>query len=168
MKSVRMALAVVIGLAIWLSLGNSVVAQQKQETSLIVVANDINYELAQPWVTFMKSENIPFKRIQPSEFEQYKKEKYIAILGGPNDADETGSIVKQILAKEEFEWVSQPGNGKMYLKNDIWNNGQNILVFAGPTKEASARARTNSREKWIGYLSKWFDIELSAEAVYGY
>ena len=165
MKAVKFEMLVVVGVAVCLAFAYPVDAQQSR---LIIVANDANYELAQPWINLLQGESVPFLRIKASEFEKYKKEKYFAILGGPNEIEGIGDIVKQVLTKEEIDFVSQPGNSKMYLKNDVWQSGQRVIVFAGGTKEAAARARTSTRERWIGYLNDWFDTQISSEALVGY
>lgn len=165
MKAVKFEMLIVIGLVVCLVFAYPVGAQQKR---LLIVANDANYALAQPWIGLLEGESVPFLRIKAPEFEKYKNERYIAILGGPNETEGIGDIVKKALTKEEVDFVSQPGNNKMYLKNDVWQSGQRVLVFAGGTKEAAARARTSNREKWIGYLNEWFDTQISAESMVGY
>lgn len=156
---VKMLVAAVTFLVVCLMF--TYLASAAEEIPLIVVANDANYELAQPWVTFMKSEAVPFKRILPSDFDQYKKEKYIAILGGPGEMDNTGNVVKQLLTKEDLDFVTQAGNSRMYVKSNVWNPGQQIIIFAGSDKQASACARTNSRERWMTLFSNWYGLDLA-------
>jgi hypothetical protein len=76
--------------------------------------------------------------------------------------------VKQLLNKEEAEWVSKPGNARMYLKENVWREGQKVLIFAGADKEAAVKARTGNRAKWIGYLNDWFNIDISTAGLAAY
>ena len=151
MKLRKTVILVAIGLVI------SVALAVAQEHRLVIVTNDANYELAQFWINFLKAESVPLIRIKASEMDKYKKEKYLAILGGPNETEGIGDIVNQLLTKEEVNFVSQPGNSKMYLKSDVWAEGQRVIIFAGATKADVERARRNSLEKWMESLNDWFN-----------
>jgi hypothetical protein len=79
-----------------------------------------------------------------------------------------GEIVKQLLTEEEQNWVGNPGNSRMYLKENVWREGQMVLIFAGSDKEAAVKARTANRAKWIGYLNDWFNIDISTAGLAAY
>jgi hypothetical protein len=79
-----------------------------------------------------------------------------------------GEIVKQLLTKEEQEFLSKPGSSRMYLKENVFAPGQRILVFAGIDREAAGRARVSNRAKWIDYLNAWFNIDISSAGLAAY
>jgi hypothetical protein len=166
MKLVKWVVIVLVGITVCLALSHGSRAQEVRQ--LIVVANDQSYELASAWVNFLKNESVPFTRIMPSDFEKYKKEKNIVILGGPNEPDGVGAIVKQALTKEEQDYMSEEGRFRMYVKNDVWAPGQNVMVFAGSDSKAAAKARTVSRQKWIGIFNEWLGIDISEAGIVAY
>jgi hypothetical protein len=166
MKLVKWVVGVFIGITVCLALPYGSGAQEVRQ--LIVVANDQSYELASPWVNFLKTESVPFTRIQPSDFEKYKKEKNIVILGGPTEPDGVGEIVKQALTKEEQDYFREEGRFRMYIKYNIWAPEQNVMVFAGSDSKAAAKARTVSRQKWIPVFNDWLGIDISETGIIAY
>ncbi len=140
----------------------------QEDSKLIIIANQANYELAKDVIKFIETRGVPILNITPSEFDTYKKSKHLLILGGPNETGRLGEIAREMLSKEEQDWASQMGNKKMYLKMDKWREEQYILVFAGYDGNATYRALINNKDKWWAYISSWFDIELSHEEIYGY
>ena len=166
MKKSMKGFAVVIAVGAVLSLSGFVFAQGGP--SLIIVANDESYKLAENWIEFLRNESVPYRQTKPADFEKNKKEKFIAILGGPNEPGGVGEIVKQVLTKEEQEFVSKPGSSRMYLKENTFAPGQKILVFAGADREAAGKARVSNRSKWIDYLNAWFNIDISSAGLTAY
>jgi len=140
----------------------------KEKDKLIVITNEANYERSKDVVNFIATRGITIERIAPADFEKYKTEKYILILGGPNDDEGLGDVVKQVLTADEVSFVSQTGNKNLYLKLNKWSEKQNMLVIAGYDPDATFREFVNSKDKWWGYISSWFNIELSHDEVYGY
>ena len=165
MKSVKTLTVVAAGMVLCIMFGSQTIAQGQV---LVIVANQDGYKLAENWIEFLKNESVPYKLTNPAEFETHKKEKFIAILGGPNEPEGVGEIVKQLLTKEEQDWVGKPGNSRIYLKENVWREGQKVLIFAGSDKEMAAKARTGNRSKWIGYLNDWFNIDISTAGLSAY
>jgi len=165
MKRIKGVFIVIVGIGLCLSFATVTMGQ---DLRLTVVANPDGYRLAENWFEFLKNESVPYKQTSPAEFEGNKKEKLIVILGGPNEPWGLGEIVKQLLTQQELEWVSKPGNARMYLKENVWRDGQKVLIFAGPDKEMAAKARTGNRAKWIGYLNDWFNIDISTAGLSAY
>jgi len=166
MKSVKWIVGLFVVISVCLAIPFGSTAQEKLR--LIVVANDPSYELASAWVNFLNNESVPFTRIKPSDFEKYKKEKNIVILGGPTEPDGIGEIVKQALTKEEQDYVSEQGHFRMYIKNDVWAPGQNVMVFAGSDRQAADKARVVSRQKWIPLFNDWLGIDISEAGIVAY
>jgi hypothetical protein len=140
----------------------------KEKGKLIVVTNEANYEKDKDVINFIATRGVAIERISPADFDKYKSEKYILVLGGPGEGEGLGDIVKQLLSPDEVSFVSQMGNKELYLKTDKYSSGQQIIVIAGCDADATFRQFVNSKDKWWGYISSWFNIELSHDEVYGY
>ncbi len=140
----------------------------KEKGKLIIVTNAANYELDKDVINFIATRGVPIERVSPADFEKYKTEKYILVLGGPNDGDGLGGIVKELLSADEVNYVNQMGNRKLCLKTNKWSGDQYVLVIAGYDADATFRELVNGKDKWWGYISSWFNIELSHDEVYGY
>ena len=137
---------------------------------LIVVATRATFKDAQGWVDFLKSKEIPIKHVTPQEYANFSKEKYIVLMGGMDELDGIKDIVQGLLTKEELEYITRKGKGKMYKKyvlpknarpSQLWGGGQNYIIFAGADRTAAATARKNSKKDWWEELSVWFDIDES-------
>ena len=166
MKKSMKGFTVVIAVGMVLCLSGYAFAQGGP--SLIILANDESYKASENWIEFLRNESVPYRQTKPAEFDKYKKEKFIAILGGPNESGGVGEVVKQVLTKEEQEFVSKPGSSRMYLKESTFAPGQKILVFAGADREAAGKARVSNRSKWIDYLNAWFNIDISSAGLAAY
>jgi len=120
------------------------------ENKLIILANDRTFQSEQvrKWTTFLVTENLHLQHSTAQEFGNYKEEKYIVVLGGPNEGDGIGDIIKTLLTKEEQDWVNQPGYGKMYIKHNVWQDDQTIIIFAGHDQKAADAARVASKKDW--------------------
>lgn len=166
MKLGKWVISILVGVSICLAISHGSMAQEKRQ--LIVVANDPSYELASAWVNFLNTESVPFKRIKPNDFEKYKNEKNIVILGGPNEPEGVGEIVKQALTKEEQDYFSEEGRFRMYIKYNVWAPEQNVMIFAGSDRQAAAKARQVSRQKWIPIFNDWLGIDISETGIIAY
>jgi len=185
MKLRRVIIAITIVTLMLLVFTGTVIAQEstekqqvkEEQPNLIVVAGKETYKLAEGIIQFMESRGVPVLHLIASEFNgyqtdkekpDYRKEEYIVILGGPNEPNGIGDIIKEVLTPEEVEWVSQPGNRKMYIKGDVWRKGQNLIIFAGSNKEAVKSAMVNTKDNWWVIISNWFDVEIEFEIIWGY
>ena len=149
-RAMMLAFATVLSLAF---------ASMGRADDFIIVCSDATWNASQNWIGFLKVNEVPLKFVKPSEFQKYKEERFIAILGGVDEPDGIKDIAKEVLSNEEFQWVSRKDNGKMYLKSNVWGPGQNVILFVGSDQKAAERARTSSKDEWLGKLSKWFDIQ---------
>jgi len=139
-----------------------------EESELIVVASQPTYDSAIRWSSFLEVKEIPVKHITASEFEGYKKEQYIVVMGIPTEPGEGDDLLKALLTEDEYRYVGQQGNRNIYIKSDVWNSDQTIIVFAGYNRAALNSARADSKEEWWTLISGWFDIEFDLLQLYGY
>jgi hypothetical protein len=127
------------------------------QDTMILVASQASLVKAQPWIDFLKKNEITVEHVVPSEFKSVKNKKYITIMGG---MDEPGikDIVTEVVSAGEASDLAKAGAKKMFMKENTWVAGQRVLVFAGDNAESAAAARTESREAWMKYLKDWFDL----------
>ena len=131
---------------------------------IFIVANHASIDLAKEFITTMNNESIPLAIVM-DQFEKVKKEKYIIVLGGAKGPGSVDEFIRQVLTSEEQKSGNQPG-GKVFVKENVFNQGQVIIVFAGPDEASAADARKNSRKTWWPYIAKWFEVDTSSPMVY--
>lgn len=131
---------------------------------LFIVTNDKALGMAKDFLNTLNNESIPLT-IVSEQFDKVKKEKYIVVLGGAKGPGSVDEFVKLVLTKEEQAEATQPG-GKMFVKENVFAQGQTIIVFAGPDESAAAEARKSGRKTWWSYLVKWFELDTSTPMAY--
>ncbi len=159
-RNTRVLAAASIGLAIFLILSGSAFAFDK----IFVIGNQAAIDLAKEFFTALSNESIPLA-IVTDQFDKVKSEKYIVVLGGAKGPGGVDDFVKRLLTSEEQEAGKQPG-GKMFVKENVFAQGQTIIVFAGPDETAAAGARTKSRNTWWPYFVDWFELDTSMPMAY--
>ncbi|MBN1568719.1 MAG: hypothetical protein JXA73_12800 [Acidobacteria bacterium] len=131
---------------------------------LFIVGNQASIDRARDFFTTLSNESIPLA-IVTDQFDKVKKEKYIIVLGGAKGAGSVEDFVKQVLTEEEKASGNQAG-GKMFVKENLFAQGQTIIVFTGSDEAAAAEARKNSRKTWWAYLVQWFELDTSMPMAY--
>ncbi len=130
----------------------------QDEYTMVLVAGQGSLVKAQTWIDFLKQNELTVEHYVLSELDQVKNYPYITIMGG---LDETGikDVLTEVIGAAETDSLTEKGAKKMFLKEDVWKPGQKVLVFAGNDIAAAAAVRTESRDTWMEYLTKWFDLE---------
>ena len=133
-------------------------AGAQSEDAVVLVAAQGSRVKAQPWIDFLMKNQLSVDHYVLSELDQVKEKPYIAITGG---LDEPGvkELLTEVIGAEEVAALASEGAKKMYLREDVWESGQKVLVFAGSNTETAAEARADSRDTWMEYLTEWFDLE---------
>jgi hypothetical protein len=151
---------IVIGFAIFLFSLNSAFAFDK----LFVVANQKSLDLAKDFLTSLNNESIPLS-IVLDQYDKVKKEKYVVVLGGAKGPASVEDMIKQILTPDEIQSGNQAG-GKLFIKENVFEQGQVFIVFTGADETAAAEARKKSRSTWWALFAKWFELETSLPMAY--
>jgi len=133
--------------------------QKAGAEELFIVATESTRQGSHNWFGFLESEEVPFNLLLPEEFGDYKEEKFIVIMGSINESKDIREILNQILTEGEVKWLSRKGNGNLYLKSDIWTQGQKIAVVAGSDQSALEKVRKVNKEGWYEIIIEWFDLE---------
>jgi hypothetical protein len=134
------------------------------DNKLFIVANQKSLDLAKDFLATLNNESIPLA-ITLDQYDKVKKEKYIIVLGGAQGPNSADGFISQILTAEEKASANQ-SKGKIFIKENVFTQGQVIVVFAGPDEAAAAEARKSSRKTWWTLLTRWFDLETSGPMAY--
>ncbi len=156
-KALMVALA---GLMLFTIFSGSAFAFDK----LFIVANPTAVSLAKEFFNTLSNESIPLQ-IVSEQFDKVKNEKYIVVLGGAKGPGSVDEFVKLVLTKEEQAAANQPG-GKMFVKENVFTQGQTIIVFSGSDEAAAGEARKSGRKTWWQYFVKWFELDTSSPMAY--
>lgn len=111
----------------------------------ILVANEIDHTRARKLITFLEDNGYEVIHVSASEFDQYKTEKLIIILGGIDTSGGVGNIVKSVLNEREQELTRL--STRYFLKTDVWAPNQRIFVFSGVDREGTMQAHQQYRDK---------------------
>ncbi len=111
----------------------------------ILLANDIDYTRASSLVEFLEDNGFEVIRTGASDFNQYKTEELIIILGGADALDGVGSVVRTVLDEREQELTRL--RARYFLKEDVWAPNQRVFVFAGRDREETVEAHTQYRDR---------------------
>lgn len=121
----------------------------------VILANSIDWNLAGSLVDFLESEGFTVVHATAENFDQYKDEKFIIILGGHKAPEGIGEIVSELLYPEDKMYIEEKGKYKYWDWNarkslkDKWCKGQKIAIFAGNTRKETALAHIEFRDKLI-------------------
>lgn len=129
----------------------------RAEDVMKLVVNQTSLSRAQAWVDFLKKNEISVDHVAPADFGKVKSNFFITIEGGMDDPA-IQKLVTEVVGSAEADGLSKPGAKKMFMKENVWQPGQKVLVFAGSNADAAAAARVDSREAWMKYLKAWFDL----------
>ena len=152
LKKLHMLIAVLLGLAF---------AQQAMAADLLIVSTKSTQQLAQRWLSFLKTKEIDFKVIEPSEFGDNKTAGYIIVYGSMDEDKAMQGLIKDALSPQELDWISKGDKGNLFFKSDVWDSGQQVMVITGSSQSAAEKTRIAYKDDWLDTLIEWFDLEVS-------
>ncbi len=147
----------VIVVTLLLLLGVGLVSSAKPR--VIVLANSIDYELASEFFGFLGNNGMDIVHVSAADFEQYKQEKFIVILGGPDAYDGVGGVVQEVLTPDEQEYLRATGNRRMFTKTNVWTTGQRISVIAGSDRNQTKFAHVENRAQLNDEIQQDFEAQ---------
>jgi hypothetical protein len=119
---------------------------------VVLLANEIDYNFAAEFSDFLNDLDFEVVRSTASEFNDYKDEELIVILGGPDAPEGVGETVQAILTEGEADAIREPGAKKIYVKPNSWATGQKVIVLAGSDRNQTKAAHEENRESIISEL----------------
>jgi hypothetical protein len=132
-----------------------------------VVADEANRTNSQKWLDLLAQNEITVVPVAPADIDKVKQQKYITIIGGVDDAA-IKKLVTEVAGADEAAAMAKPGAKKMLVKDNVWSQGQKVLLFTGSDKNAAAEARVESRETWMPLLEEWFELDEGPAALKAY
>lgn len=117
--------------------------------TIVVLANSIDSSNAQEFFDYLKNQGNNVIHSTAMDFDSYKNEKFVVILGGPDAPEGIGEFVKETLEENEQDAIRESGAKKIYTKTDVWANGQKIIVIAGSNRLQTKSAHLENKHKVI-------------------
>jgi hypothetical protein len=127
---------------------------------LVVVATPESYAKAADWQKFLASKEISLKNVPPSDLTAFKNAQYVVLLGPLDEANGIKPLVEKALIKAEFDQMNQPGSSAMFVKSNVWSQGQEVIIYTGSGDKGVETARKANRAEWIDVIFGWFGIEV--------
>ncbi len=131
-------------------------AYEVTAVQITVVANDIDYNLAEDFLSFLDMNNVRITRITAADFPEHQEDKILVILGGPDAYNGVGYIVQTALDANEIDLVREEGTSTMFIKTNVWEDEQLVLILAGTDRELTQQAGITNEEKVLSRLQEWF------------
>ncbi len=98
---------------------------------VIILSNDIDWNLKGKEIEIdLEKSDFKVRRVNAKEFEKYKKERLIIILGGPDAYDGVGKYVREALTEEECN-DARSGKRLIFIKHNVWAKPQIVIIIAG-------------------------------------
>jgi hypothetical protein len=154
MKTKRMLM--ILGMVAVLGLALAPIASAAE---LVVVATPESYAKAADWQKFLTSKQIPLKNVAPSDLSAFKNAQYVILLGPLDEAGGIKPLVEKALIKAEFDQMMQPGSSAMFVKSNVWGQGQEVIIFTGAGDKGVETARKANRAEWMDVIFGWFGLE---------
>lgn len=117
-----------------------------EKPKVVMLANSIDYDLAVDFTDFLNDSGFEVVSVTAPGFDDYKSEKIIIILGGPDAPEGVGDIVQAVLTEEEANAIREPNAKKMLVKLDLWAAGQKVIVLAGSDRNQTKAAHEENRD----------------------
>jgi hypothetical protein len=116
---------------------------------VVVLANSIDKNISSELFGFLKSKGLDVVHVTADDFEFYKDEKFIIILGGPDAPEGIGDIVKGtgMLKIDDADYIRTAGNRNKYFETNPWggNPGQIVWILAGSDRQLTLQANLDHR-----------------------
>ncbi|MCK4432865.1 MAG: right-handed parallel beta-helix repeat-containing protein [Methanomicrobia archaeon] len=130
-------------------------AYELTTVQITLVANTIDYELAGEFIEFLDMNNVLITPISAADFPDHQEDKIILILGGPDAYDGIGYIVQNTLDGNEIDLIRKEGNFAMFIKTNIWKDGQLVLVLAGSDRDLTKAAWMENKGQAFTQMNEW-------------
>ncbi|MFC2154245.1 hypothetical protein ACFLRC_02045 [Candidatus Altiarchaeota archaeon] len=120
---------------------------------IVVLANSLDNGLAQDLYPFLRGAGFEVLKVDADQFENYKNEKFILILGGHRSPEGVGDIVNGVLKdKEKTSLILSATSTKSFEKANVFHPSQVVFVFAGHEKEQTQQAWMAGKDRVVELL----------------
>ena len=144
-------------------------SQQEIEEDLLIVASADTYAKATELTKFLDKKGTTYKQIEPTEIDAFGAAPVIAVIAGMDEGVEVVGVAARVLNDpDEVQWLTESGNSAIYAQDNVWSEGQKVLLVAGATPWEAVDGLTYYRNQWLADLASWLKIQLTREEVYSY
>ncbi len=148
--------AVVIFLFMFMALSVASSAESAlpaDKPELLLLANSIDSQQNEDLMDFLAA-HFEIIRSSAKDFSEYKSNRRILILGGPDAYDGVGDIAGETLLKEWRDYLRKGrGSRNVYLRRNVWGADQLVLVLAGNEREDTRRVAQEWKTPILQILS---------------
>jgi hypothetical protein len=102
--------------------------------------------LAAGFFDYLENRGIDIIHVTSEDFDQYKREKFIVILGGPDAPEGVGERVQGVLSLLQENSIRETRARRMYSKTNTWVEGQRVFIIAGSNRRETMTSHEENRE----------------------
>ena len=136
---------------------------------LLIVATAESFALARELTDFLARKSVSHRHVEPEDFDPFYEAPHIAIVAGMNEGHPIRALAAKALGdEEELAWLARAGNGAIYDREDVFAEGQKVMLIAGSSPAVAADGLVYYRNQWLARLATWLEIQLSREEIYSY
>ncbi len=158
------------------------VGRNAPQDELLIVANTVDAALAGSLLSYLDGEGVGYTLMQlPGDESNPECEdvdlsmfgearsnyRVILILGGHRAYGCVGSIVESLLNESEKEILERRGSVAIFIRYDVWAQGQTVVVAAGNTRNETVEAHQYYKDK-LREMLKYTLLYVIPEQMPGY
>ena len=111
---------------------------------VVVLANTVDKMLSAELFDYLEQSGLDVVHATAANFDSFKDERFVIILGGPDALEGVGEIVKGtgMLGIDDADYLRTDGSSKKYLSTNPWNVNpvQTVWIFAGADRHLTLQA----------------------------
>lgn len=96
--------------------------------------------------TYLENRGIELIHTTAEDFDLYKGENFIVILGGPDAPEGVGERVQGVLSLLQENSIREPRARRMYSKTNAWVDNQRVFIIAGSNRRETMTSHEENRE----------------------
>ena len=139
------------------------------EADLVIVATPATHAMAGVLTGFLERKSVSYLQLGPESSDLYLEAEYIAVIAGVDEGNGVRGLIAKVLQdEEEVNWLTEPGNGAIYIRDDSFAEGQKVMLIAGSSPAVAVEGLDYYRDQWLAPLATWLNIKLTREEIYSY
>jgi len=112
---------------------------------IILFSNSLDMEAAQDIRNYLANRSVTAQIVDSEGFKQARYSGKVIILGGHNAPEGVGEAVSTILSQAEKESLMARGAREVFTREDVWSQGQKVIVIAGNEMRDTADAVSENK-----------------------
>ncbi|MBU0761484.1 MAG: hypothetical protein KKD39_00515, partial [Candidatus Altiarchaeota archaeon] len=134
-------------------------AKKPQHPSVVIVSNDLDNAGSEKLGSYLLENGVSVVYANPSELQKYMSFGFLVVAGGHN-AKDIGAVVDSTLTDVEKNTVLRSVlTGSLFIKRNVWVNGQTVFFIAGHEVEETAQGLWDKRGEVINAANEAVDVQ---------